>query len=129
MAELVIAEFKVAGLNARALKILEAAVIHAQKNRCVRLHTMSIKAFCGLAGIRIQSEREFSSLLRQASRAVGVIDVIDTVFPNRDDLSFSTWAVFSQVGVADSDVFFAICDLTFDERLLTKLQSPGNDLF
>lgn len=126
MAELVTAEFKIAGLTARALNILEAAVIHAQKNRCVRLHTMSIESFCRLASIQTRSDKEFSSLLREASRAVGVIEVIDTVFPHRDDLPYSTWAVFTKVGVAGSNVFFEICECTFDERLQAKLYSLGH---
>jgi hypothetical protein len=126
MAELVIAEFEVARLTAPALNILKAAVFHAEKNRSVRLQTMSIKAFCGLAGIRSRSATEFSSLLREASFAKGIIEVIDTRFPDRDDMPYTTWAVFSEVGVASLNVSFAICDLTFDERLLTKLHSLGN---
>lgn len=126
MAELVIAEFEVDRLSAPALNILKAAVFHAEKNRTIRLQTMSIKAFCGLAGIRSQSVTEFSSLLREASCALGTIEVIDTVFPERDDMPYTAWPVFSEVGVAGLNVFYAICDLTFDERLLTKLHSLGN---
>lgn len=121
MAELVIAKFEVTKLTDLALKLLIAAVIHAEKNRGVRLHMMSIKSFCDLAGIRTLSNAEFSPLLRQACRASAVIDVIDTVFPERDDLPFSSWAVFSEVVVDGPNVSFAICEAAFDERLLINL--------
>lgn len=121
MAEVVISKFEIDGLTAPALDVLRAAVAHAQANPRVRVQKMPIDEFCRLAGLPNMPSDEFSELLREACRALVIVEAVDTDSPDRDDLPYASWPVFSEVGVDGSTVAFAICNHTFDEKLLRLL--------
>lgn len=123
MTKMTIFEFKMDGISSPALEVFKAAVMHAQKNRCIRLHTMSITEFCRLAGLPGKSSSDIRMILKEARRVLAVVEVVDTSLPNRDDLPYSSWPVFSKALIDDSSVLFEICHRTFDERLLSRLPS------
>lgn len=121
MAELTIIEFEMDKLTAPALSVFKAAVMHAQKNRGIRLHRIPITVFCRLAGIPGLSSKEIQILLNEARKVLAIREVIDTASPNRDDLPYLSWPVFTMVLVDELNVSFEICQRTFDERLLSRL--------
>lgn len=121
MSQLVVVTFDVPELSAAALCILSAAVRHAYENQPVKLHTMRIDDFCRLAGLPATTTERFFVLLKEASKALVSVETIDTTFPERDDLPFSSWPVFNEVRLDGSKVIFDVCIYTFEEAVLARL--------
>lgn len=121
MAEVIIAEFEVDGISAPALSLMRAAVMHAKAHPSIRYHTIPIEGFCRLAGLPLLSDAQIEALLKEARRGLATWEIIDTIFPDRDDLSSMSWPVFSRSKVDGSCISFEIHELTFDDRLLRKL--------
>lgn len=121
MTVLVLSEFDVTGLSVRALKVMRAALLHAEKNRPVQLHRMGIEAFCELAGFPLTSVATFWQLLREASRTLVIVQNIDTSSRRCDVLPGGSWPVFNGVWIDGCDVIFEVCNRTFDDGLLATL--------
>lgn len=122
MSQLIVVTFDVPELSAAALRILSAAVRHAYENQPVRPHTLRIDDFCRLAGLPPATTTErFLVLLKEASKALVSVETIDTTFPERDDLPFSSWPVFNEVRIDGSKVIFDVCIYTFEEAVLARL--------
>jgi hypothetical protein len=132
MAELIIAEFEIDGLSTSALRLMTAAVMHAKTHQSMRFHTVPIIALCRLAGLPILSSAKMKILLKEARKGLAVWEVIDTVLSERDDLPCMSWPVFSKGIIDGCSILFEINELTFDERLIAKLnllnQSSEKDL-
>lgn len=123
MAVLVVSTFEISGLTAPALNILKAAVRYAKENQWIQTHTMSIDAFCNLAGLQSLPVEHFWSLLREASGVLAIVEEVDTSAPNRVDLPYASWPVFGAVCIDGGDVMFEVCDHTFRAELLGVLQN------
>lgn len=121
MAVIVVSTFEVSGLSAPALDILKAAVLYAQQNRPAQMHTMNVDAFCYLAGLPPTPVEHFWSLLKEACRALLIVEGIDTSDPHREDLPSSSWPVFDGVWIDGCEVMFEVCKRTFTEGLLSDL--------
>lgn len=121
MAEVVIAEFEVAGLSASALAILKTAVMYARSHSDSRMHNMPIAVFCLLAGLPRLAFVDFRNFLSEARKAVAYIEIVDTDFPYRDDLPSLSWPVFSEARLAGSNVLFEVCPQSWDDRMLKRL--------
>lgn len=118
---LVISKFEVAGMSAAALDVMKTAVLYAAENRRVRTHKMSIVAFCQRGGFQSTPVEQFWSLLREACRAVVIVEGVDTSELGRDDLPYSSWPVFDGVWIDGNDVMFEICNRSFDSGVLASL--------
>lgn len=123
MTGLVVSTFVVSGVSAAALDIMKTAVLHAEANRRVRRHRMSIDVFCCRAGLPPLPVELFWSLLREACRALVIVKGIDTSDPTRDDLPYSSWPVFGGVWIDGDEVMFEVSNRTFDSGLLASLHS------
>lgn len=121
MAELVIYSFDIDKLTPSALELLKAAVIHAYKQRRTKLQTMPIERLCSLAGLSGTSLEEFTNMLMEASKAVAVVEAVDTDSPQREDLPYASWPVFNKVGISDSYVTFEVEQATLNEKMIAIL--------
>ncbi|BDT58114.1 hypothetical protein MasN3_16080 [Massilia varians] len=121
MTELVVPTFDVAKLSTAALELLRAAVLHARANQCVKLHTMQIDEFCRLAGLPPTTTKRFLTLLKEARKALVIVEVIDTEFPHRDDLPYSSWPVFKESRINGSQIAFEIYNQTLEDSILASL--------
>jgi hypothetical protein len=121
MAEIIIAKFELDKLSKPACFILKAAVLYAARYNKAQIHEVPLGMFCALAGVPNMSAEKIRVFLNEALRAVAILEVVDTESPDRDDLPYSSWPVFRNVGVSKSTVLFEIRHQTFDERLLVKL--------
>lgn len=121
MPVLVISTFDVPKLSVPALKILKAAVNYAQRNGQTAPHKLSIDEFCSWACLPLLTVEDFSMLLQEASKTLAVVEVVDTSSPDRNDLPYASWPVFSEVGIDGFCFTFEISSRTFDERLLASL--------
>lgn len=124
MTVLVLSKFDVTGLSVRALKVMRAALLHAEKNRLVQLHRMRIETFCELAGFPLTSVASFWQLLREASRTLVIVQNIDTSNLRRDVLPGCSWPVFNGIWIDGRDVIFEVCNRTLDDGLLATLPNP-----
>ena len=124
MSQIIVSTFDVPELSIAALNILNAAVRHAYKNQRVKLHTMKIDELCHLAHLPTIATKRFSVLLKEARKALVVVELIDTSLPERDDLPYSSWPVFNKVRVKDSTVSFEVCSHTFEDVVLASLPAP-----
>jgi hypothetical protein len=97
MTVLVLSKFDVSRLSAGGLKVMRAALVHAEKNRRVRLQRMRIDAFCKLAGLPLISTADFWPLLREASRTLVIVENIDTSNARHKILPGRSWPVFDGV--------------------------------
>lgn len=122
MTVLIISKFDVDDLSAPAVEFMKAAVRHAANNRPVKHHSMSIEAFCSLAGLAILTIDEFAMLLKLACKALVLVEAIDTEAPGRDDLPYSSWPIFNEVWIDDGCFTFEVSHRTFDNDLLSTLQ-------
>lgn len=100
---------------------MKTAVLHAEENRRVRTHKMSIDAFCQMGGLQSTPVEQFLSLLREACRALVMVEGVDTSDPRRDDLPYSSWPVFDGVWIEGNDLMFEICNRSFDSGVLASL--------
>ena len=123
MAVHLMSTFEISGLTAPALAILKTAVLYAKENRQVKKHTMSLNTFCHLAGFPSLLPGRFWPLSREASGVLGIVEEVDTSAPDRGDLAYSSWPVFASICIDGYNVKFEICNLTFDDVLLAKLQN------
>lgn len=121
MPQLVVSTFDVPELSAAALVILSAAVRHAYENQRFKLHTVEIDEFCHLAGLPSTTPERFLVLLKEARKALVVVELIDTTSPKRDDLPYSSWPVFNEVRIDGSNFIFEICSHTFEDIVLASL--------
>ena len=122
MTILIISTFDVDDLTAPALELMKAAITHAANNRGVKQHSMSIEAFCALAGLVSLTVEEFAALLKLASRAHVQVEAFDTEAPECDDLPYSSWTVFNKVCIDGCLFTFEVEHRTFDEKLLGSIR-------
>ena len=108
MPELVVASFDVAGLSNVARKIMTTAVRRAFAHQEVKKHTMRIDEFCREARLRWTTPKQFRSWIREARKALAVIEVIDTDSPDRDDLPYFSWQVFVELLDNGTEIVFEI---------------------
>jgi hypothetical protein len=120
---LVVSTFEVSGLTSSALSMLKAAVLYAKENRRENFHTMSIDAFCHLAGLPSLAAEPFRLLFREACRAVAIVETVDVSGQNSSDLPYSSWPVFEKAGIDGDDVIFQVCKYTFCDELIVALQN------
>lgn len=121
MAEVIITEIDVEGLTARSLCVLKTVVKLAEIRKGRRTHSISVKEFCDLAGLPNLAFEDMKVLLDEARRAVASIEIVDTSRPSQEH--FKSWAVFDEIMLVGQRISFRICRLTWDERLLARLQS------
>lgn len=121
MTELVVRAFDVSKLSPQALSVMKAAVLYAEKNRQVQMHTLSTDEFCRLAGLPIFSVERFWSLLREACAAVAIVEAVDTSAPDKDDLPYRSWPVFDEVWLNGCNITFKVCRLAFDGGIMACL--------
>ena len=123
MVMLVVSTFEVSGLTAPALAMLKAAVQYAKENHREDMHKMSIDAFCHLAGLPFLPMEPFRLLLKEACRAVAIVETVDVSAQSSSDLPYSSWPVFDRAGIDGEDVIFQVCKYTFCDELLVALQN------
>jgi hypothetical protein len=123
MPELLVSTFDVSDLSTSAICILSAAVRYAHSNQQIKLHAMRINDFCHLAGMPVITTERFFVLLKEARKALVVVEVIDTSLPQSDGLPYSSWRVFNLARIAGSQFTFEICRYTFAEFVLATLPS------
>jgi hypothetical protein len=121
LAELLIYSFDIDKLTPPALELLKAAVIYAYKQRRTKLQTMRIDKLCSLAGLAGISLEKFTNVLMEASKAVAVVEAVDTDSPQREDLPYASWPVFNKVGISDSYVTFEVEHGTLNEKMIATL--------
>jgi len=121
MAEVIITEIDVDGLTARSLCVLKAAVKFAEVQKYRRVHSIAVEEFCDLAGLPNLAFDDMRALLNEARRAIASIEIVDTMRPNQEN--FISWAVFDEIVLVRQRISFRICHLTWNDRLLSILQS------
>lgn len=122
MSQLVVSTLDVPELSDAALDLLIAAVRHAYENQEVKLHRINIDEFCRLTDLSATTTERFSALLKEARKALLVVEVIDTLLPERDDLPYSSWPIFNIVGTDGSNFIFEVCNDTFGELERKRLR-------
>jgi hypothetical protein len=123
MTEIVIVDFDVDELTAPALLVLKAAVKYAQMQGAIQLHSIPIDLFCKYAALPNLNFDELHVLLRQARKAVAVIEIVDSVALGGEELYYASWPVFDELGLKDSFVLFEVCPKTINELVLSSLWS------
>jgi hypothetical protein len=117
MSEIVVAAVDVDGLSAGAVELMKTAVRYACANKNIMQHTMPVDEFCRLADQFPATTEQFRTLLKEARKAVASIDVIDTVFPDRDDLPSSSWPVFKKIWTNGLQIVFEVDQQTCHDML------------
>ena len=90
MPELIVSTFDVTKLSDAARKLMKTAVRRACVHQNVKKHTVGINEFCRKSGLQPTTSEQFRQWLREARKALVVVEVIDTDFPERDDLPASS---------------------------------------
>ena len=113
MAELVVSTFDVEKLSDAARKLMRTAVRRARAHQDVRRHIVGIDEFCRESSLQWTTSEQFREWMREARKSLVVVEVIDTDFPERDNLPSSSWQVFRELRSNATEVIFEIDSQTF----------------
>lgn len=123
MIEIEIAEIDVSPLTVSALKVLKAAALHGFQNADIGKHIVPLDDFCRLAGLPPTSESDMVVLLRNAQKALGIIDTVVLEAPDADDSPYRSWQILKEVHVEDRRVVFEVYKYSFDARIQKQLRA------
>lgn len=127
MAEVLIAEIDFVKLTLPARKVLRAAVFHAFENVGASRHEVPLEIFCQLAGLPTMDETEMTPLLVNASKALGIIELVNTESPEKDDARYGSWQLIQDAEVSGTNVTFQLYRYTYEEVIRRILLSSLAD--
>lgn len=117
MSQIVLSDIDVRGLSAGAIELMKTAVRYAFANKNFVQHNMPFQEFYRLAGQLPSTTEQFPILVEEAQKAIAFIEVIDTAFPDRDDLPYSSWQVFKHIRAEGLHIVFEVDQQTYHHLL------------
>lgn len=117
MSEIVVVGVDVDRLSKGAVELMKAAVRYAYANKNSLQHTMPIQEFFLLADQPPLTTKQFQILQKEARKAIAFVEVIDTAFPDRDDLPSSSWQVLKKFYSDGLKIVFEVDQQTFHDLL------------
>lgn len=122
MPEVIISTFDTHRLSHSALKLMKSAVMYAERRRQFSTHTISINEFCKIANLPTLEHLEFIKLVKEACKAIAIVETVDSSSANPDDLPYASWPVFERVEIDKIHFSFKVSCRTFKKSLMEILQ-------
>ena len=121
MAQVLITDVESEGLSTAGLKVLKAALTHAQAHQGVKRHELQLDEFCGLAGVGMLSGDAMRSLLYEAQRVLACVEAVDTDARGDDEVRCGSSPMFNWVSAGDEGVEFEVSDFVLHAYVLPHL--------
>lgn len=121
MAQVLITDIESDGLSTAGLKVLKAALTHAQAHRGVNRHEFPLDEFCDLAGVGKLSGDAMRLLLHEAQRVLACVEALDTDARGDDEVRCGSSPMFNWVSAGDEGVEFEVSDFVLHAYVLPHL--------
>lgn len=116
-------ELEIDALSPLAIKVLKAAVAHANKHRDVMNFEIPIDTFRRMAELPDLPGDKVCALLREAQKAAGIESTFDTESPENEDVFGGSIPIIGEAFVVDAMVKFERYGRSLDERIVSKVLS------